>query len=109
MGIKAQVHPIEDVGAMSLPEDNAPVVVVDTGHLFCGAAAEVMACLAERGNARTKRVGPPFTPLPTSLKLEQEWYPSVGQVLGAVGDLLDLTATVPQVMPASDNWFKGPF
>jgi len=109
IGIKAQVHPIEDVGAMSLPEGNTPVVVVDTGHLFCGASAEVMACLVEQGNTRIKRIGPPFTSLPTSLRLEQEWYPDIGQIIGAVESLLNIRVTIPQVAPTSDDSFKGPF
>lgn len=111
MGIKAQVYPIEDVTCMALPEDNVPTVVADTGHLFCGAAAEVVARLTERGNTRTRRVGPPFTTLPTSARLEQAWYPSAGQIRAAVGELLDIetSSPLPQVVTSGDDGFKGPF
>ena len=82
-GVKAQVHPIEDITTMEIPQTDAPVVIADTGHLFCGATAEVAAQLAEGGNSRIKRVGPPFIPLPTSMPLEKEWYPSVANILEA--------------------------
>ena len=109
VGVKAQVYPIEDVSAMPLPETDIPTVVADTGHLFCGAAAEVMARLAERGNIKVKRVGPPFMALPTSAALEREWYPSSKDILEAVGGLLDIGYTLPESGSASDDGFRGPF
>jgi pyruvate/2-oxoglutarate/acetoin dehydrogenase E1 component len=109
VGIKAQVFPIEDVSAMPIPEDDVPVVVADTGHLFCGATAEVVARLAERGNSKIKRVGPPFVALPTSAALESEWFPSVSDLFDAVCDLLDRPETLPRVALAGDTEFRGPF
>ena len=109
IGIKAQVFPIEDVSAMPVPETHKPVVVVDTGQLFCGASAEVVARLAERGNIHIKRVGPPFVPLPTSVALEQKWYPSVSDIYEAASGLMGAWATSPAVAIASDAAFKGPF
>jgi len=109
LGIKAQVYPIEDVSAMTLPEDDIPAVVADTGHLFCGATAEVVARLAERGNSKIKRVGPPFTTLPTSLKLEQEWYPSVSDLVSSACGLLDVPVMAPGMAASIDDSFKGPF
>lgn len=108
-GIKAQVYPIEDVSAMPVPEDDIPVVVADTGHLFCGAAAEVVARLAERGNTKIKRVGPPFVTLPTSAALESEWFPSVSDLFDAVCSLLDRPETLPEVTLVGDAEFRGPF
>jgi pyruvate dehydrogenase E1 component beta subunit len=108
-GVKAQVYPIEDVSGMSLPEANKPTVVVDTGHIFFGAAAEVVARLAERGNTQIKRVGPPFLALPTSAELERQWYPDAGDILEAVGELLDIRLSLPELAAGSDTRFKGPF
>jgi pyruvate/2-oxoglutarate/acetoin dehydrogenase E1 component len=108
-GIKAQVFPIEDVTNMPLPETNAPTVIADTAHLFCGATAEVAARLAERGNTKIKRVGPPFMPLPTSVALEEQWYPDVKDIVQAVFDLLDIKSDMPLVANVGDRNFKGPF
>jgi pyruvate dehydrogenase E1 component beta subunit len=108
-GIKAQVYPIEDVTAMQVPEADVPVVVADTGHLFCGASAEVAARLAERGNSKVKRVGPPFITLPTSAALEQEWYPTAQDLLQAVGDLLGIDPAVAQAARVAEGKFVGPF
>lgn len=107
--IKAQVYPIEDISAMHVPEADVPVVVADTGHLFCGAAAEVVARLTERGNTKIKRVGPPFLALPTSVALERQWYPGVRDILAAVYELLDIRSSSPEVAIASDDRFRGPF
>jgi len=109
VGIKAQVFPVEDVSAMSLPEGSVPTVVADTGHLFCGATAEVMAQLVEQGNSKVKRVGPPFTPLPTSVALEREWYPSPGDIVAAVGDLIGNVPAITKLTAVGDDHFHGPF
>jgi len=108
-GIKAQVFPIEDVSRMSVPKANIPVVVADTGHLFCGSTAEVMARLLEQGNTNVKRVGPPFTALPTSVVLEREWYPSSGDIITAVDELLGTTTVIRNITTVSDEKFHGPF
>ena len=109
VGIKAQVFPIEDVSAMPVPEEDVPVVVADTGHLFCGASAEVTARLVEQGNAKVKRVGPPFTTLPTSVALEREWYPSAQDIITAVGELLGTIPAIPELSKVGDDQFRGPF
>ena len=109
VGIRAQVYPIEDVSAMPVPEANVPTLVADTGHLFCGAAAEVMARLAERGNTKIRRVGPPFVALPTSAALERKWYPSASDIVEAVHDLLDIRPAQSGLASVSDDGFKGPF
>ena len=107
-GIKLQVYPIEDVSALDLPEDDVPTVVVDTGHISFGAAAEVSARLAERGNHRVKRIGPPFVALPTSSILEDEWYPSMDDISSAICKLLDIAPTTVDYRPPDDG-FIGPF
>ena len=109
LGIKAQVFPVEDVSAMELPAMDAPTVIADTGHLFCGAAAEAVARLAERGNVKVKRVGPPFTPLPASAALEPEWYPSPSDITEAACGLLGMKLTPSPVATTGDDSFKGPF
>jgi pyruvate dehydrogenase E1 component beta subunit len=108
-GIKAQVHPIEDINVMALPETDAPVVLADTGHLSFGATAEAGVRLAERGNSKFRRIGPPFVQLPTSWALEQQWYPSVKDILEAAYALLDVSEAPAEATAASDNAFKGPF
>ena len=109
VGIKAQVFPIEDVSLMPVPEEDVPVVIADTGHLFCGATAEVAARLAERGNSKVKRVGPPFLPLPTSVVLEEQWYPSVKDLFDAVCGHLDTRIELSPMTLEADKAFQGPF
>jgi len=109
VGIKAQVFPIEDVSKMSVPETRVPVVVADTGHLFCGSAAEVMVRLFEQGTMKMKRVGPPFTRLPTSEALEREWYPNSGDMIAAVDELLGTSTAIPELAKVNDDGFRGPF
>lgn len=108
-GIKAQVFPIEDVTVMELPKGEIPTVVADTGHLFCGAAAEAVARSVEAGNTKIKRVGPPFVPLPTSVELEREWYPSVNDLLRAANQLLDIPEDFQNKVTVGEDTFKGPF
>ena len=108
-GFKAQVFPVEDVTNMSLPEGNVPTVVADTGHLFFGATAEVMARLVEQGNSKVKRVGPPFTALPTSIALEREWYPTPSDIVAAVGELVGDVPSIANLTTAGDDQFRGPF
>jgi len=108
-GIKAQVYPIEDVSAMNLPESNVPALVADTGHLFLGAAAEVMARLMEQGNTKVKRIGPPFTAMPTSTALERDWYPTQSNIIEAVSGLLDVSVRPLEPVEAGEAEFKGPF
>lgn len=109
IGIKAQVFPVEDISAMEVPDTQAPVVISDTGHLFCGASAEFAARLGEKGNIKIKRVGPPFLPLPTSVALEEMWYPSVNDIYEAATGLLGDTGSAPAVTIPSDVAFQGPF
>ena len=108
-GVKAQVFPIEDVSQMAVPEANVPVVVADTGQLFCGSASEVVARLAEQGNVKVKRVGPPLTPLPTSEALERVWYPNSSDIVTAVDSLLGTTTTISELSTVNDEQFRGPF
>jgi len=108
-GVKAQVYPIEDVSLLTLPQPSVPAVVVDTGHLFFGAAGEVVARLAEHGNSRARRVGPPFIPLPTSAALERQWYPSPGEIVETVYRVLGLRPPAVRLAVTADEKFKGPF
>ena len=107
--MKAQVFPIEDVSALELPPDDVPTIIADTAHLAFGASAEVVALLAERGNVKVKRVGPPFSPLPTSVVLEKMWYPSVEDILAAAYQMLDIESDIPEFANQIDENFKGPF
>ena len=108
-GVKVQVHPIEDVNNILLPPVGAPVLVVDTGHLYCGATAEVLAQLLERGTTDAKRIGPPFTSLPTSAGLEPSWYPSVDRIYSGIAELLGMNPLPIYDADDSEEIFKGPF
>jgi len=110
-GIEAQVWPIEDVTHMEIPPKKfKSVVIADTGHLFCGASAELATLMHEADFARVKRVGPPFCPLPTSAALEAKWYPTAQDISDAVCEMFGVKPTPLQTDPLPvDAAFKGPF
>ena len=106
-GVKIQVYPIQDVSNMQIPSKTAPVIVADTGLLFCGSAAELTAQLSENGNSQVKRIGPKFDTLPTSLPLESDWYPDTHDINKAVCELLNIETHFES--RADQNLFTGPF
>ena len=73
------------------------------------AAAEVMARLMEQGNTKVKRIGPPFTAMPTSIALERDWYPTQSNIIEAVSGLLDVSIRSLEPVEAGEAEFKGPF
>ncbi len=89
MGISVSTIPIQDMQDVGIPTAyDRPVLIVDTMHTSFGAAAEIAVRLAEAGNTRVRRLGPPPTPCPTSYPLEQAWYPSAEDIVRAVCELL---------------------
>lgn len=108
-GIHAQVWPIENVSNMQVPDTDKPVVIAETGQLFCGASSEAVAKLVQNGNANVARVGPPFTPLPTSWILEQNWYPQVKDICSAAANLIGVANITFDTIGEDDDRFQGPF
>jgi len=92
------------------------LLVVDTAWLNCGAAAEIVAQVAERLQGvrefRMKRMGFAPTTCPTTPALEELYYPNARSVAAAARDLVEERAT--GWLPAAradlnDLEFKGPF
>ena len=70
------------------------LLVVDVGWLSSGFAAEVIACITESIEpgvlkTRTKRIGLPSAPAPTSRILEDQYYPKAESVVSAVLGLIE--------------------
>jgi pyruvate/2-oxoglutarate/acetoin dehydrogenase E1 component len=92
------------------------LLVVDNGWVCCGAAAEIVAGVAERlqgrGDLRLRRMG--FAPVtcPTAPRLEADYYPNGRTIAAAARDLVEGAATgwVPDERPGLNTIvFKGPF
>ena len=91
------------------------LVVVDNTWMTCGAGAEIVACLAERGGPgefRVRRMGFAFTTCPTSPTLEDLFYPDAKKIASAAHALLHpgSAAWVPDgTLRREEVEFKGPF
>ena len=68
------------------------VLVVDEGHLRCGAAAEIAAVIADKGfdflDAPVKRLTAPDVPVPSAPPLEKFVLPDDKKIVAAVKELL---------------------
>jgi pyruvate/2-oxoglutarate/acetoin dehydrogenase E1 component len=121
-GIRAEVidpiwlSPLDlDTIAASV-EKTGRLLVVDTGWLCCGAAAEIVAGVAERlqgvRDLSLKRLGFAPTTCPTTPALEDLFYPNARTIAAAARDLVEGAATgwVPDERPEFQSVeFKGPF
>ncbi len=92
------------------------LLVVDTAWLNCGAAAEIVAQVAERLQGvrefRFRRMGFAPTTCPTTPALEDLFYPNARTIATAARDLVEDAATgwVPDERPDLNHLeFKGPF
>jgi pyruvate/2-oxoglutarate/acetoin dehydrogenase E1 component len=97
-------------------EKTGRLLVVDTGWLCCGAAAEIVAGVAERlqgvRDLSLKRLGFAPTTCPTTPVLEDLFYPNARTIAAAARDLVEGAATgwVPDERPEFQSVeFKGPF
>jgi acetoin:2,6-dichlorophenolindophenol oxidoreductase subunit beta len=97
-------------------EKTGRLLVVDTGWLCCGAAAEIVAGVAERlqgvRDLSLKRLGFAPTTCPTTPVLEDRFYPNARTIAAAARDLVEGAATgwVPDERPEFQSIeFKGPF
>jgi pyruvate/2-oxoglutarate/acetoin dehydrogenase E1 component len=92
------------------------LLVVDTAWLNCGAAAEIVAQVAERlqgvRDFRVRRMGFAPTTCPTTPVLEELYYPNARTVASAARDLVEerRTGWMPEARSdLNDLEFKGPF
>jgi pyruvate/2-oxoglutarate/acetoin dehydrogenase E1 component len=97
-------------------EKTGRLVVVDNGWICCGAAAEIVAQVAERLQGhrpfRLRRMG--FAPVtcPTAPRLEALYYPDGRTIAAAARDLVEETKTgwMPRERLELNSFvFKGPF
>ena len=122
VGIKAEVidpiwlSPLDIETIAESVERTGRLIVVDTAWETCGAAAEIVAQVAERlqgvRDLRLKRMGFAATTCPTSPALEDLFYPNARTIAAAACDLVEdepcgwLPAERPDLQTIE---FKGPF
>jgi pyruvate/2-oxoglutarate/acetoin dehydrogenase E1 component len=122
VGIKAEVidpiwlSPLDVDTICESVERTGRLLVVDTAWTTCGAAAEVVALVAERlqgiRDLRLKRMGFAPTTCPTTPPLEDLFYPNARTVASAARDLVEDAPTgwLPPERPDLQSIeFKGPF
>jgi pyruvate/2-oxoglutarate/acetoin dehydrogenase E1 component len=97
-------------------EKTGRLLVVDTAWLCCGAAAEIVAQVAERlqgvRDLALRRLGFAPTTCPTTPVLEELFYPNARTIAAAARDLVEGAATgwLPEERPDLQSLeFKGPF
>jgi acetoin:2,6-dichlorophenolindophenol oxidoreductase subunit beta len=122
VGVRAEVidpiwlSPLDMDTITASVEKTGRLVVVDTGWLCCGAAAEIVAAVAERlqgvRDLRLKRLGFAPTTCPTAPTLEELFYPNARTIAAAARDLVEgePTGWLPDERPDLRTFeFKGPF
>ncbi|MFO0801575.1 MAG: transketolase C-terminal domain-containing protein [Gemmataceae bacterium] len=97
-------------------ERTGRLIVVDTAWTNCGAAAEIVAQVAERlqgvRDVRMKRMGFAPTTCPTTPVLENLFYPNARTIAAACADMVEdeKTGWIPDESPELQSIeFKGPF
>lgn len=122
IGIKAEVidpiwlSPLDIDTIAESVERTGRLIVVDTAWTNCGAAAEIVAQVAERlqgvRDLRMKRMGFAPTTCPTTPVLENLFYPNARTIAAAAGDMVEEEACgwMPEERPELQSIeFKGPF
>jgi pyruvate/2-oxoglutarate/acetoin dehydrogenase E1 component len=122
VGIQAEVidpiwlSPLDVDTIAASVEKTGRLLVVDNGWVCCGAAAEIVAAVAERLQGRRefrlRRMG--FAPVtcPTAPRLEALYYPNGCTIAAAARDLVEEAETgwLPRERPELNSFvFKGPF
>lgn len=97
-GISAEVIdprtliPLDEETILSSVAKTHNVLVVDEGHLRCGAAAEIAAVIADKGfdslDSPVKRLAAPDVPVPFSPPLEKFVLPNSKKIVAAVKEML---------------------
>ncbi len=98
-GISAEVIdprsliPLDEETILSSVAKTHNVLVVDEGHLRCGAAAEISAVIADKGfdslDAPVKRLAAPDVPVPFSPPLEKFILPNDKKISATVKEMLE--------------------
>jgi pyruvate/2-oxoglutarate/acetoin dehydrogenase E1 component len=122
VGVRAEVidpvwlSPLDIDTIAESVERTGRLVVVDTAWLCCGAAAEIVAQVAERlqgvRDLRLKRLGFAPTTCPTTPALEELFYPNARTIAAAARDLVEGAPTgwLPEeIHDLQRVEFKGPF
>jgi acetoin:2,6-dichlorophenolindophenol oxidoreductase subunit beta len=122
VGVKAEVidpiwlSPLDIDTIADSVERTGRLIVVDTAWTNCGAAAEIVAQVAERlhgvRDLKLKRMGFAPTTCPTTPSLEDLFYPNARTIASAARDLVEVTATgwMPEERADLQSIeFKGPF
>ena len=122
VGLKAEVidpiwlSPLDIDTIAESVERTGRLLVVDTAWLCCGAAAEIVAQVAERlqgvRDLRLRRLGFAPTTCPTTPALEKLFYPNARTIAAAARDLVEGAPCgwLPEERPDLQSIeFKGPF
>jgi acetoin:2,6-dichlorophenolindophenol oxidoreductase subunit beta len=122
VGVRAEVidpiwlSPLDVDTIVESVERTGRLLVVDTAWLNCGAAAEIVARVAERlqgvRDLRLKRMGFAPTTCPTTPVLEESFYPNARTIAAAARDLVEggPSGWLPaERADLQDIEFKGPF
>lgn len=119
VGINATVidpvtlRPLDMPAILASAEKTGHLLVVDNAWLTCGASAEILAQVAERGtNIKMSRMGFAETTCPTTRCLEDEFYPNAQRIALRVYQMLKPGANgwIPPANAQPEiNEFKGPF
>ena len=120
-GIKAEVIDLLSLYPLDMDAIEASVlktgrlIVVDNGWMTCGAGAEIICRLLEKGianNIKFQRMGFAFTPCPTTPKLEEHFYPNAKKIASEAYMLLHPGRKAWQPsgkLKIEEVEFKGPF
>ena len=122
IGVKAEVidpiwlSPLDIDTIADSVERTGRLIVVDTAWTNCGAAAEIVAQVAERlqgvRDLRLKRMGFAPTTCPTTPVLEDLFYPNARTIASAARDMVEEhpCGWIPEEQPELQSIeFKGPF
>jgi pyruvate/2-oxoglutarate/acetoin dehydrogenase E1 component len=121
IGIKAEVidpvtlYPLDMETIGKSVARTGRLIVVDNSWMTCGASAEIIASLSEKGklkNANVSRMGFAFTPCPTTPALESHFYPDAKKIAVRAYQMLypQRQAWVPDTDIAIEEVeFRGPF
>ncbi|MFH1641219.1 MAG: alpha-ketoacid dehydrogenase subunit beta [Candidatus Omnitrophota bacterium] len=85
------LRPLDKECILDSVKKTGRLIIADTGWKTCGISAEISALLAEYGfgslKAPVKRIGLPEAPAPTSVYLENIYYPGSEQIIRAAREL----------------------
>lgn len=121
VGLKAEV--IDPISLTPLDIDTIErsvlktnrLIVVDNAWTRCGAGAEIISQIIERGKCRDaviRRMGFAFTPCPTTPSLEKHFYPDAKAIASTVYEMVYSGKTQWQPdydLAVEEVEFKGPF